>query len=117
MSLYDALALTTDELLDEFGQPITIRRTASVYDPATGTSSQSTVDTMAYGAKLPYGDRAIDGTLIQSGDEQVYVSPVNVVSIEVGDKIIIGADTYSIVRVKTTAPAGVAVIHEVQVRR
>lgn len=115
--MYDALALTADDLLAEFGQPMTIRHTESTYDPATGESAQVTTDTVTVGAKFPYGDRQIDGTLILSNDEQLYVSPVGVGSIVPGDRVIIGAETYSIVRVKTTAPAGVSVIHECQVRK
>lgn len=80
----DALALTTDDLLAEFGQPVTIRHTESTYDPATGASTQVVTDTVTVGAKFPYGDRAIDGTLILSNDEQLYVSPVGVTAIVPG---------------------------------
>ena len=117
MSLYNDLALTADDLLAEFGQPVTIRHTESTYDPSTGSSSQTVTDTVTVGAKFPYGDKAINGTLILSGDEQIYLSPVGVSSLAVGDRVIFGADTYSIVRIKTIAPAGVAVVHELQVRR
>ena len=117
MSLYPSLALTADDLLSEFGQPVTIRHTESAYDPATGTTTETITDTGTVGAKLPYGDRQIDGTLILSNDEQLYVSPVGVSSIVPGDRVIIGSDAYSVVRVKTTAPAGVDVIHELQIRR
>ena len=117
MSLYADLALTADDILSEFGQPVTIRHTESVYDPATGSSSPVLTDTVTVGAKFPYGDRQIDGTLILSNDEHLYVSPVGVTSIVPGDRVIIGAATFSVVRVKKTAPACVAVIHELQIRR
>ena len=117
MSLYDDLALTTDELLAEFGQPVTIRHTESAYNPATGSTTETITDSVTVGAKFPYGDRQIDGTLILSNDEQLYVSPVGVTAIVPGDRILIGTDAYSVVRVKTTAPAGVAVIHELQIRK
>lgn len=116
MSLYPELAITADELLKEFGQSVTIRHTESVYDPATGTSTQVVTDSKTVGAKFPYGDRAIDGTMILSGDEQIYLSPVGITSVVPGDRVILASGTYSVVRVKTTAPAGIPVIYELQVR-
>ena len=116
MSFYADLALTTADILAEFGQPVTIRHAESTYNPATGESGQVVTDTVTVGAKFPYGDKHIDGTLILSGDEQMYVSPVGV-SIVPGDRILIGANSYAVVRVKTTAPAGLAVIHECQIRK
>lgn len=118
MSLYADLALTADELLQEFGKALTVRHVVSSgYDPETGGSTITTTDEPGCGAKFPYGDKMIDGTMILTSDEQLYLSPVGITTPKPDDQVIIGADTYSIVKVNTTAPAGIAVIHECQIRK
>lgn len=118
MSFYGDLALTADDLLKEFGQPVTIRtQTPGEYDPETGTSAITTVDTVGNGCVFDYGTNAIDGTMIVQGDKQLLLSPVGMATPANGSIAIIGDDQWNIVSVKTTAPAGVAVLFECQLRK
>jgi hypothetical protein len=123
MSFYGDLAITADELLGEFGQPVTIRRqTAGGYDPETGSASITTADELGNGAVFDFGlhqsgAEFAAGSLIVAGDKQLYLSPVGVSVPRPGDLAIIGAETWSIVSVKSTAPAGIAVLFECQLRK
>lgn len=118
MSFYGELALTADDLLKEFGQAVTIRtQTPGEYDPETGTSAITPVDTVGNGCVFDYGTNAIDGTMIVQGDKQLLLSPVGMATPDIGSIAIIGDDQWNIVSVKTTAPAGVAVLFECQLRK
>ncbi len=116
--MYDELAEIADELLKEFGQEVVIRRVmAGEYNPETGSATLTTVDQAGVGAVFDYGDRLIDGSMILSGDKQLFLSPVGIGAPTPEHKAIVGQDTYNIVRVKTTAPAGTAVLYECQLRK
>lgn len=118
MSFYGDLANTADELLKEFGQPVTIRtQTPGEYDPATGTSAITTVDTVGNGCVFDYGANAIDGTMIVAGDKQLLLSPVGMSEPGIDDLAIIGGIQWRIVSVKALSPAGVAVLFECQLRK
>lgn len=123
MSFYGDLAVTADELLGEFGQPVTIRRqTAGGYDPDTGGASITTSDESGKGAVFDFGlhqsgSAFTAGSMIQSGDKQLLLSPVGMTAPAPGDLAVIGGETWSIVSVKSTAPAGIAVLFECQLRK
>lgn len=118
MSFYSDLATTANELLAEFGQAVTIRvQTPGEYDPATGTSAITTVDTVGNGCVFDYGTHAIDGTLIVAGDKQLLLSPVGMAEPGIDDLAIVGGVQWRITRVKSTAPAGVAVIYDCNIRK
>lgn len=115
---YEDMAATAAEMLAEFGQPVTVtRETPGGYDPATGTTTAGTVQTWApAGVKLDYTQREIDGTLIKSGDQRVYMSAEAGLDPQTGDTVTLGAEVWRVVTSRTLAPAGVAVLLDVQVR-
>ena len=118
MSFYGDLALTADDLLKEFGQVVTIRtQTPGGYDPETGTSAITTVDTVGNGCVFDYGTDAIDGTMIVQGDKQLLLSPVGMGESGIDDLAIIGGVTWRITRVKALSPAGVAVLYDCNIRK
>ena len=118
MSFYGDLAITSNELLAEFGQAITIRvQTAGEYNPETGTSAITTVDTVGNGCVFDYGTNAIDGTMIAQGDKQLLLSPVGMAEPGVDDLVLVGGVSWRITRVKSIAPAGVAVIYDCNLRK
>lgn len=120
---YSALATVADELLIEFGRAVTIRRqTAGAYDPATGSATVTTADESGHGAIFDFGlhqagTQFAAGSMILSGDKQLLLSPTGVTEPKPGHLAIVGADTWNIVSVKTTAPAGTAVLYECQLRK
>lgn len=123
MTLYADLAAVADDLLAEFGQPVTIRRqTPGSYDPDTGSATVTTADESGYGAVFDFGLHQSGlsfsaGNMILAGDKQMLLSPVGITVPAPGHLAIIGSETWAIVSVKTTAPAGVAVLYECLLRK
>lgn len=118
MTMYSDLASVANELLAEFGQSVTIRhRTSGAYDPATGSATVTTTDEAGNAAVFDYDTKHIDGTMIVRGDKYALLSPVGITAPDTDDRLIVGGVEYSVVSVKTEAPAGTAVLHTVQIRR
>ncbi|MQX25034.1 hypothetical protein GHJ84_29675 [Sinorhizobium meliloti] len=93
---YQEVQATAHELIEEFGQAGTVKRVTPP-DPVYGgepvvTSYPATLVPMAYEA------RYIDGTVIQTGDMQIYISAVGL-SIEptVGDIVAANGADYAII--------------------
>lgn len=115
---YPKTAATAKRLLDRFGQPVMLTRTTpGTYAPATGTATDTTATHTGIGAKLDYAQRDIDGTLIKVGDCRVYIAPDLTVTPQTGDKITIGSETWNVITSRPLEPAGVVVLHDVQVRK
>lgn len=116
---YDELAADALELLEEFGQPVTITivSTDSVYDPATSTNINPTTDYPAVGAIIDLNDREINGTLVQVGDKRVYVSAIGVPDVGLNDRVTVGGTTYRVINPNTIGPAGIPVLYDLHVRK
>lgn len=116
---YAKTAATALRLLTRFGATVTVsRETAGAYDPVTGTNAAGTTQTWTpSGLRLDYSQREIDGTLIKAGDQRVYMSAVAGLDPQTGDTVTLGADVWRVVTSRTLAPAGTAVLLDVQVRR
>ena len=115
---YITTARDAAALLAEFGAPVTLTRiTPGVYDPATGTVVNSGATHVASGVKLDYEQRAIDGTNILQGDQRVYLDPLIATAPQAGDTLTIGTEVFTVVASRPLSPAGVVVLHDIQVRR
>ncbi len=114
---YPDVAQTASELLKEFGAPVTlVRVTRGAYDPATGTVATSEVEHVASGVKLDYEQRMVDGSSILRGDQRVYLGPFIAAAPQAGDRMTVGGKEFTVVASRPLAPAGVVVLHDVQVR-
>ena len=119
---YASIAVLADELLAEFGQPLTITtHVTGEYDPATGLTSFSATSHEGYGAVLDYGLHqsgmgAGGDSLIQHGDKQLLLSPNVITPPLVDDIVTIGQLGYTIKNIKTVAPSGVPVLYDCNVR-
>lgn len=114
---YASTAVDAAELLAEFGATMTLTRiTAGVYDPATGEVPQTTTTHTANGVKLDYEQRHIDGTNILQGDQRVYLDPLIAAAPQTGDTLSVGTEVFTVVKSRPLAPAGVVVLHDVQIR-
>lgn len=114
---YAETAETAAELLTEFGAMVTLTRiTPGGYDPSTGTVVNTEVTHTAAGVKLEYEQRLIDGTNILQGDQRVYLDPLIAEAPQAGDKLNVGTEVFNVVRSRPLAPAGIVVLHDVQVR-
>lgn len=112
---YPGTAATATRLLDRFGAPATLKRTGpATYDPATGTTSGSVTSLPTVAAVFAYAAKYIDGTLIKQGDQQAYCAPG--VAPTQGDVLTWQGVDYTVISVKATAPAGVPVLFEAQIR-
>lgn len=115
---YTETAEAAAEALAEFGALVTLTRiTQGAYDPSTGAATQSEVSHVANGIKLDYEQRHIDGAIILQGDQRVYLDPLITEAPQAGDTLTIGAEVFRVIRSRPLAPAGVVVLHDVQVRR
>lgn len=118
-ALYTRLAATALRLLTKYGQPVTLRNyTAGVYSPALGTATPQTADSTRQCAVFDYpnGQFLDPSSLIQSGDKKGLMD-ANGAAPSLEDHIITADGIeYVIKQIKTLAPAGAAVIHELQLR-
>lgn len=119
MSFYSELAGTADELIKEFGAIGQLRYAPKGdYDPDAGAVVEPTptlIDVKA--VVFDYDDFLINGSLIQVGDKQVFVSAVGVsLDPDVTGEFIWEGKTYKVIKVKPLAPATIDVLYELQVR-
>ncbi len=114
---YAKTAATADRLIGRFGASATFQQiTVGAYDPNTGTAGNTVTSVPVQAVVLPYGQRFIDGATILQGDLQAFLSVVGVSVPKAGDQLLWQGKTYQIISVKDTAPAGLSVIYELQVR-
>lgn len=119
MSFYSEMADVADELITEFGQTVTHKvQSGTAYDPDTGSSVVSYVDSAGHGCVVEFDKEVIDGTKVRIGDKLCLLSPIGVTEPKDGDLIVIGSETWNVVPpVSVVAPAGVACLYEVQLRK
>jgi hypothetical protein len=107
-------------IIGKYGAPMVLRVPApGAYDPATGGRATDSpyVDYSCFGTVDEYDIRDIDGTLIKEGDKRVTLSASSAMPDPVKGNILIMAGVeWSVERCKPTAPAGISVVYEVQVR-
>lgn len=115
---YEETAAVADEILKEFGAPVTLTRvTPGSYDPAAGTTTGDVTTTWTgVGARFDYEQRAIDGTNIRQGDQRVYLSVAGIVNPQSGDTLTMGGKTFNVVESRPLQPALVAVLFDAQIR-
>lgn len=120
---YARPAATAERLLTRFGQVVTVKRvTPGGYDPATGEATPVETSQVGTGALFDFGlhqsgTAFAPDSMILVGDKKLLLSPVGVSQPAPGDRVAVGADLFSVVNVKITAPAGVVVMYECQLRK
>ena len=115
---YAEVASVAAGLIDDFGAAATLVRVGSpVYDPATGlTGPGDAFPEPVVAVVFDYDQKMIDGSLIQSGDKQAFVSVVGLTVPRTSDAFWWVGKIYTIIMVKALAPAGVPVLYELQIR-
>jgi hypothetical protein len=114
---YSKPAATALRLLTKFGAAATIKQLSSDgYNPATGTASVLTASQACFAAVFDIEQKMVDGTNVLAGDKTAYVSASGVTEPKEGSVLTWQGKDYRIVKHKTLAPAGVAVLFELQVR-
>ena len=116
---YTKTAATAKRLLSRFGAQgkIAYKQRSGDYDPTTGDYPETEVMQDVTAVVFPIDKKLVDGVTVLATDEQAYLSTVGLVTPQPTHKLVWMADIYTIVSVKNTAPAGVAVLCELIVRR
>lgn len=125
MAEYDSAIALAKRLIAKKGQDVTLRGfTAGAtpdptkpWKPGTNTPVNQTVKAVF----LDYEQKYIDGAMIQTGDQKVYMpsSDTSEVAITPEEEglVIRGAETWKIVRIKPLNPNGQSIMFELQVRQ
>lgn len=122
MTDYTKKALATDAKLRAKGGSVTLRRVVlGDDDPDTGKPISTSTDYTAAGVKLNYSADRIDGTLVQMGDQELYLSPLQMTGERlpepaVSDQIWIGGARYAIKAVGKVEPVDTPVLYMLQIR-
>lgn len=127
MSLLDAQkALAMIERAKSKGRASEIKITRSVagtpgiYNPETGEIEGGTEPTTttyaAPGVKIGYEQRDVDGTLIQRGDQQLYVPALGFVRPATNEQIAVGNATCTVAGVEVLAPGDTDILYIIQIR-
>lgn len=112
---YGPMAASAARMLTKFGKQYTFTRTAKgAYNPASGTTSDTSSTFTGYGCLFDYSsaDR-VDGAVLQ-GDRRLLAEGKGY---QVGDTVAIGSDTWKVISVSEIAPAGTVVAANLQVRK
>lgn len=127
MSLQDAQkALAMIERARKKGRASEVKITRSVagspgiYNPDTGEyeggTEPSTDVYTAPGVKIGYEQSDVDGTLIQRGDQQLYVPALNFVRPVTNEQITVGTTVCAAIGVEVLAPGDTDILYIIQVR-
>ena len=84
------------------------------WDPGSGTPT--TVNTDVTIVVSEYALSEIDGTTIQAGDRKVLMTAMAGVEPKPSDVLTISGTAYTVINAMPLAPAGIAVMHEIQAR-
>lgn len=125
---YAEMAATAQELLLEFGGPVTVRQVVTgEYDPELGEAPTTTVDNDGIGALFDYSAQSaglanLAGSVIETGDKQLYLAPElaaggPMIEPKPADLVLALGATWRVVTVKPLAPAGIVLLFELQLRK
>ncbi|KAB8066266.1 hypothetical protein [Janthinobacterium violaceinigrum] len=119
---YAKTAARADASLRRKGGIVVLRQVVTgEYDPGLGTAPSTATDFEGTGVMINYEAENIDGTLIQAGDQQLLLSPLQrngapMPAPTAADLVLFGGASFTVKAVETTAPVDVAVLHTLQLR-
>lgn len=121
MAFYDEMAVMALEMITEFGQPVTIRKTEpGEYDPELGGESPgTTIEQTAQGILLDFtGQEFQSNSLIKQGDKKLKIAAQGLEwQPDLLNKVIVQGRSWAIVPpLKEVNPAGTPILYELQVR-
>lgn len=120
----DALEMIEEARADGQASEVKITRTVAgspgTYNPETGeheggTEPSNTTYT-ASGVKIGYEQTDVDGTLIQRGDQQLYVPALGFVRPVTNEQITVGTTVCTAIGVEVLAPGDADILYIIQVR-
>jgi hypothetical protein len=117
MTLASPLRKVASKLMAKFGGVATIRSvTPGVYNPATGTVSESTSDTALRGVLEDVSLREVND-LIQAGDKRLTIAAADTAAVPTtADRVIISNRSLQIIEVRTIEQDNTAITYELILR-
>lgn len=120
----DALEMIEEARAEGLASEVKITRSVAgspgTYNPETGEFEGGTEPSAktytASGVKIGYEQSDVDGTLIQRGDQQLYVPALGFVRPTTNEQIEVGGATYTVVNVEVVAPGDTDILYIIQVR-
>lgn len=89
-----------------------------VYNPETGEfEAETTTETFTtIGVKVGYEQSDIDGTLIQRGDQRVYIPALGFTRPATNESLTVGGKTCTVIGVEVVAPGDADVLYVIHAR-
>jgi hypothetical protein len=117
MALAGPLRKVASKLMAKFGGTATIRRVVpGVYNPTTGTVSETTTDTAVRGVLEDVNLREVND-LIQAGDKRLMIAAADVASAPTtADRVIIAGRTLQVIEVRTIEQDNQPITYELILR-
>jgi hypothetical protein len=117
MALASPLRKVASKLMAKFGGVATIRRvTAGVYNPTTGTVSETTADTVVRGVLENVNMREVND-LIQAGDKRLLIAAADIANAPTtADEVLISTVTHQVIQVRTIEQDNIAITYELILR-
>ena len=117
MSLASALSKAAGKLVDKFGGEVTLRTvTPSAYNATTGTSGETTSDTVLQGVLQDVTLREV-GDLVQAGDKRLLIAATAVAAAPTtADRVIVGGRSLQVIEVRTVEQDNTAITYELLLR-
>ena len=125
MARFDSSIALAKRLITKNGQAVTLRGfsaaatpdPAKPWEPGANTPVDVTVDAVFLEYELKY----IDGAVIQTGDQQVFIASTDtsgtLINPSIADEILRGSEKWKVVNIKPLNPNGQSIMFEAQVRR
>ena len=117
MTLATPLRKVASKLMAKFGGSATIRRvTPGIYNPTTGTASETTADTVVLGVLEDVNLREVND-LIQAGDKRLLIAAADVGNAPTtADEVLIAAIVHQVITVRTIEQDNTAITYELILR-
>lgn|SRR5690606_14076652 len=103
--------------LGDLATSLVVRKQSESYDPSTGILTRSSEDFDVLGVKGSFESDEIDGSIIQAKDVRFFVKHVDGLTIEIGDQIIDGSQTYEVTRPNRIQPGNMILLWDVGCRQ
>jgi hypothetical protein len=117
MTLASPLRKVASKLMARFGGVATLRRvTPGVYNPTTGTVSESTSDTALRGVLEDVNLREVND-LIQAGDKRLLIAAADIANAPTtADEVLISSVTHQVIQVRTIEQDNTPITYELILR-
>jgi len=112
---YQPLLSSASNLLQKFGQQFTFTRTTvGNFNPATGTTSNSSSTFTKYACLFDYTDNEKANSLVQEGDRRMLAEAYDYI---VNDKVTVGSDVYRVISISDIQPGATKMAVNLQIRK